>query len=126
MAKRRVVKWKDLPRAEKLRLGKSVRTLARFLHRERELGNFEIVLPEGKFEKDFQVEVGPLVALEYRLSAAKVGPGREPGWYRHLAGDMGSTRRRVPMMLAIDRHGRPVLVPRKGSKPGFSRRGLTG
>ena len=125
MAAKRVVKWKDMPKALKKRFGKSVRTLARFCHREKELDDFEVVLPRGKLEEDIVLQVGPLVALEYKVGR-EAGDGKEKGVYRHAAGDLGRGRRRAPLMLGVDRKGLPVLYRRKGSRPGFSGRGLTG
>ncbi len=126
MAKKRTVLWRNASPELKARLGKAVLTLARFCHREDEIGNFRIELPRGRIEDDAVLEVGPLVALEYKVGK-ETGPGKPKGIYRHLAGDTGRGKKRTRApMVCVNLNGRPVIIPRRGSRLTFGARGLSG
>ncbi len=128
-AVKKIRRYGDLPAAWKARLRAAALVAAR---RDR-IALADVPIRWGKAAAPFPgglVDHGDLVAIEYafRRGEAPRSPfGRDT--FRHAAGDNGRGKKKSrPQTLGIDPKTRhPVLVSRRGSRPGFSgERGLSG
>lgn len=121
-----LVRWRDLPasiQTNKLARSAAIRTARRHGVTLDDLVVERVRVPRGASR--FQIHAGDAHAVEYVVPPESKLAGFV---YRHEAGDQGRGKRKtVPAAIGVDpRTGAQTFLPRRGTRLGFSDRGISG